>query len=99
MEFQNYSWKIDKITRKVPSNAKVDDTKGWDHGIDSVRYDLAGFTRKDGISTVAQYDKNKNAFINGNFRILKKYNPQIIMRDNKHFMSPEIEEKQESKDE
>lgn len=54
-------------------------------------YDLAGFTRDDGISTVGQYDKNKDAFINGNFRILKKYNPKIIMRDNKQFFMPEVE--------
>lgn len=42
-EFQNYSWKIDKVTRKVPSNARVDDTKGWDHGIDAVRYALVDY--------------------------------------------------------
>jgi len=54
-------------------------------------YDLAGFTRDDGISTIAQYDEAKKAFINGNFRILKKYNPKIIMRDNKQFFMPEVE--------
>ncbi len=54
-------------------------------------YDLAGFTRDDGISTIAQYDEAKKAFINGSFRILKKYNPKIIMRDNKQFFMPEVE--------
>ena len=54
-------------------------------------YDLAVFTREDGISTVGQYSKNKDAFINGNFRILKKMNPKIMMRDNKHFFAPEME--------
>jgi hypothetical protein len=54
-------------------------------------YDLAGFTRDDGISTIAQYDEAKKAFINGSFRILKKYNPEIIMRDNKQFFMPEVE--------
>ena len=53
-------------------------------------YDLAGFTRDDGISTIAQYDEAKKAFINGSFRILKKYNPKIIMRDNKQFFMPEV---------
>lgn len=53
--------------------------------------DLAQFTRDDGISTIAQYDEAKKAFINGNFRILKKYNPKIIMRDNKQFFMPEVE--------
>jgi hypothetical protein len=54
-------------------------------------YDLAGFTRDDGISTIAQYDEAKKAFINGSFRILKKYNPKIIIRDNKQFFMPEVE--------
>jgi len=54
-------------------------------------YDLSGFTRDDGISTIGQYDEAKKAFINGNFRILKKYNPKIIMRDNKQFFMPEVE--------
>ena len=54
-------------------------------------YDLAVFTREDGISTVGQYSKDKDAFINGNFRILKKMNPKIIMRDNKHFIDCEVE--------
>jgi hypothetical protein len=54
-------------------------------------YDLAKFTRNDGISTIGQYDEAKKAFLNGNFRILKKYNPKIIMRDNKQFFMPEVE--------
>ncbi len=54
-------------------------------------YDLAGFTRDDGVSTIAQYDEAKKAFINGNFRILKKYNPKIIMRNGKQFFMPEVE--------
>jgi hypothetical protein len=54
-------------------------------------YDLAKFTRDDGISTIAQYDEEKKAFINGNFRILKKYNPKIIMRNDKQFFMPEVE--------
>jgi hypothetical protein len=54
-------------------------------------YDLAGFTRDDGILTIAQYDEAKKAFINGNFRILKKYNPKIIMRNEKQFFMPEVE--------
>ena len=47
MEFQNYSWKIDSVTRKVPSNARVDDTKGWDHGIDALRYALVDYINKE----------------------------------------------------
>jgi hypothetical protein len=54
-----------------------------EHIFEPRNYDLAGFTRDDGISTIAQYDEAKKAFINGNFRILKKYNPKIIMRNEK----------------
>mgnify|MGYP003654308413 CR=1 FL=1 len=54
-----------------------------------MEFDLGGFTREDGISTVAQY--YNGSFINGNFKILKKYRPNLIMRDNKHFFNPEIE--------
>jgi len=56
-----------------------------------INNDLAQFTRDDGISTIAQYDEVKKAFINGNFKILEKYNPKIIMRDNKQFFMPEVE--------
>jgi hypothetical protein len=62
-----------------------------EHIFEPRNYDLAGFTRDDGISTVAQYDGAKKAFINGSFRILKKYNPKIIIRDNKQFFYPEVE--------
>jgi hypothetical protein len=62
-----------------------------EHIFEPKNYDLAKFTRDDGISTIAQYDEVKKAFINGNFRILKKYNPKIIMRDNKQFFMPEVE--------
>lgn len=37
---------IDQVTKKVPSNARVDDTKGWDHGIDAVRYALVDYINK-----------------------------------------------------
>jgi hypothetical protein len=66
-------------------------TKESEHIFEPRNYDLAGFTRDDGISTIAQYDEAKKAFINGSFRILKKYNPKIIMRDNKQFFYPEVE--------
>jgi hypothetical protein len=62
-----------------------------EHIFEPRNYDLAGFTRDDGISTIAQYDEAKKAFINGNFRILKKYNPKIIMRNEKQFFMPEVE--------
>ena len=65
--------------------------KESEHIFEPKKGDLAGFTRDDGISTVAQYDEAKKAFINGSFRILKKYNPEIIIRDNKHFFMPEVE--------
>ena len=62
-----------------------------EHIFKPINNDLAQFTRDDGISTIAQYDQVKKAFINGNFRILKKYNLKIIMRDNKQFFMPEVE--------
>jgi hypothetical protein len=62
-----------------------------EHIFEPKKHDLAGFTRDDGISTIAQYDEVKKAFINGNFRILKKYNPKIIMRNEKQFFMPEVE--------
>ena len=65
--------------------------KESEHIFEPKNYDLAGFTRDDGISTIAQYDAAKKAFINGSFRILKKYNPKIIMRDNKQFFMIEVE--------
>jgi hypothetical protein len=77
--------KRDNFMRKIYIN------KESEHIFEPKNYDLAGFTRDDGISTVAQYDEAKKAFINGNFRILKKYNPKIIMRDNKQFFMPEVE--------
>jgi hypothetical protein len=64
--------------------------KESEHIFEPKNYDLAGFTRDDGISTIGQYDEAKKAFINGSFRILKKYNPKIIMRDNKQFFMPEV---------
>lgn len=70
---------------------KIYVAKESEHIFEPKNYDLAGFTRDDGISTVAQYDEAKKAFINGSFRILKKYNPKIIMRDNKQFFMPEVE--------
>jgi len=45
IEFQNYSYKIDKQTREIL--AKVNDTAGWDHGIDGVRYSLVKYIKKD----------------------------------------------------
>jgi PBSX family phage terminase large subunit len=45
VEFQNYSYKIDKQTREVL--AKVNDTAGWDHGIDGIRYSLNKYIKKD----------------------------------------------------
>lgn len=62
-----------------------------EHIFEPRNYDLAGFTRDDGISTIAQYDAAKKAFINGSFRILKKYNPKIIIRDTTQFFMPEVE--------
>ena len=43
-------------------------------------YDLAGFTREDGISTVGQYSKDRNAFINGNFKIPRRFYVRILPR-------------------
>lgn len=63
----------------------------WNDFFEPKNNDLAQFTRDDGISTIAQYDEVKKAFINGNFRILKKYNPKIIMRNGKQFFMPEVE--------
>ena len=50
---------------------KIYVAKESEHIFEPKHFDLAGFTRDDGISTVAQYDEEKKAFINGNFRILK----------------------------
>jgi phage terminase large subunit len=44
-EFQNYSYKIDKQTKKVLP--KVNDTAGWDHGIDAVRYALVDYINNE----------------------------------------------------
>jgi len=70
---------------------KIYVAKESEHIFEPKNYDLAGFTRDDGISTIAQYDAAKKAFINGSFRILKKYNPKIIIRYNKQFFMPEVE--------
>jgi hypothetical protein len=67
---------------------KIYVAKESEHIFEPKNYDLAGFTRDDGISTIAQYDAAKKAFINGSFRILKKYNPKIIIRYNKQFFMP-----------
>jgi hypothetical protein len=72
-------------------NSKIYVASESEHIFKPRNYDLAGFTRDDGISTIAQYDEAKKAFINGSFRILKKYNPKIIIRDNKQFFMPEVE--------
>ena len=65
--------------------------KKSEHIFKPINNDLTQFTRDDGISTIAQYDEAKKAFINGSFRILKKYNPKIIMRNEKQFFMPEVE--------
>ena len=72
-------------------NSKIYVAPESEHIFKPRNYDLAGFTRDDGISTIAQYDEAKKAFINGSFRILKKYNPKIIMRNEKQFFMPEVE--------
>jgi PBSX family phage terminase large subunit len=43
-EFQNYSYKVDRNTREVLP--KVNDTAGWDHGIDAIRYALSNYIKK-----------------------------------------------------
>ena len=78
--------KIDSINYK-----KIYVAKESEEIFKPINNDLAQFTRDDGISTIAQYDEVKKAFINGNFKILEKYNPKIIMRDNKQFFMPEVE--------
>lgn len=45
MEFQNYSYKIDKNTKEILP--KVNDTAGFDHFIDAIRYALASYIKKD----------------------------------------------------
>lgn len=50
MEFQNYAYKVDKHTQEILP--KINDTAGWDHGIDSLRYALAKYIKK----TVSIYD-------------------------------------------
>jgi len=45
MEFQNYSYKIDKNTKEILP--KVNDTAGWDHGIDAERYALVKYIKKE----------------------------------------------------
>jgi len=82
---------INSITYYTPSYKKIYVAKESEEIFKPINNDLAQFTRDDVISTVAQYDEVKKAFINGNFRILKKYNPKIIMRDNKQFFMPEVE--------
>ena len=44
-EFQNYSYKIDRQTKEVLP--KVNDTAGWDHGIDAVRYALVDYINNE----------------------------------------------------
>jgi PBSX family phage terminase large subunit len=44
-EFQNYSYKVDKNTREILP--KVNDTAGWDHFIDSLRYALSKYINKN----------------------------------------------------
>ena len=44
-EFQNYSYKIDAKTKKVLP--RVNDTAGWDHGIDAVRYALVDYINNE----------------------------------------------------
>jgi len=80
-----------KLFRILEELDKIYVAKESEHIFEPKKHDLAGFTRDDGISTIAQYDETKKAFINGSFRILKKYNPKIIMRDNKQFFMPEVE--------
>jgi len=80
-----------KLFRILEELDKIYVAKESEHIFEPKKHDLAGFTRDDGISTIAQYDEAKKAFINGSFRILKKYNPKIIMRDNKQFFMPEVE--------
>jgi hypothetical protein len=76
---------------KTCVNNKFYVPKELEHIFEPRNYDLAGFTRDDGISTIAQYDEARKTFTNGSFRILKKYNPKIIMRNEKHFFMPEVE--------
>lgn len=45
MEFQNYSYKIDRNTKEILP--KVNDTAGFDHGIDAVRYSLVKYIKKE----------------------------------------------------
>ena len=44
-EFQNYSYKIDAKSKKVLP--RVNDTAGWDHGIDAVRYALVDYINNE----------------------------------------------------
>jgi len=44
-EFQNYSYKIDKNTKEVLP--VVNDTAGWDHGIDAIRYALVDYIKQN----------------------------------------------------
>ena len=44
LEFQNYSFKIDKQTKEILT--KINDTAGFDHGIDAVRYALEKYITK-----------------------------------------------------
>lgn len=44
-EFQNYSYKIDRQTKEILP--KVNDTAGWDHGIDAVRYALVNYINNE----------------------------------------------------
>ena len=45
VEFQNYSYKIDRNTKEILP--KVNDTAGFDHGIDAIRYALVMYIRKN----------------------------------------------------